>query len=435
MLEYKKDSSGAVKALKVKLGEEWEDNIKTVKSSLDQINFEGLYSKEVCYDYELGMYLPKMRTKKKNWSVLEPLKESEIVTNGQKVVKLYNDVSSILQTLPINEKIYPGTVSNGVHATELIERYFTATMVQSIDYWNTKKVMVVYEAPANNLDCCHALMNKCENVEKNEKEEIDEFLKIVNNYIEEKKDDQPISLTDNLTNRWWRLDEQLLRQKNNDEQLLQHNNNVLQCNPTTSCIFNTIGKPCYKCFNSKSYTGFLLALISHFGLANLYTTNYCRIELFEIDEKNGNKESFLNWDETLNLKNGKKVFMKEENLFLDEYEQFMPDIVLASSNPYNRLQYLINGKKKRNDHDSYDRMQRIISNTIKPRIIKMIHPASRYPYDFRLCYNMCMITRELEKIKAITKERADEIFNHFREMNITDYATNNGENNNENDME
>lgn len=420
MLKYEEDHSrSAVEELKKQLEKkgQWQA-ITDVKGELDKINFEGLYNKQVCYNDNLKMYLPMMKTPNKNWSVLEPM---DNVDGNNEVAKLYNSISK-----PSNEypHIHLGTVSNGVHATELIERYFTPTMVQNIDYWNTKKVMVVYEAPANNLDCSHALMNKCDNVEKNEKEK-DEFLKIVNSYIKEKKGKHPISLTDNLTSRWWRLDEPLLRQKSEKEVSCEKDQ-------SRSC------HECFKCFSNKSYTGFLLALISHFGLANMYTTNYCRIELFEEKENKKNKEGFVSWDKTLN--DCKGVFIAEEKLFLEEYKHFEPDIVLATSNPYYRLLYLDGkGKKiKPDDEDSYKIMQEIKKDRKEkeePHIIKIPHPASRYPYDFRLCYNMCMITRELEKIKAITKERADEIFNHFREMNITDYATNNGENNNENDME
>lgn len=364
MSEYLDDRSDAVRILKNKLGEEWETIVKT-KEKLDQINFVGLYRQDECYDADLKMYLPRRRTRNKNWSILEPL---DAIDSKTDVAQMYDKAS---KHLPLNKNIQLGTVSNGVHATELIERYFTPDMVRSIDYWCTKKVMVVYEAPANNLDCCHALMNECDNAKKNA------VPQLIKKYIEENHD-KARPLKDNLTNRWWRLDEPLLRQCINDD---------------AKCEINKQCHACYECFMNKSYTGFLLALISCFGLANLYTTNYCRIELYDYSEE---KESYLGWGETLEHCND--VFNAEEELFIKEYTEYSPDVILATANPYN---WMTQGNNTKVDSS---------------KIIKIIHPASRYPRSLRFCYNMCTITSELEEYKVIGHERANVVFQQFRNI-------------------
>lgn len=351
---------------------DWQ-KIVDCKKRLDAINFEGLYSRTY-FDNDLGIFLPNVRGR--NCARLVPLDGNQISSNNP-VAKAFSGATECLQQSK-DPELRLGTVSNGVHATELIGWFFTPEMLQEI-HWNTKRVMVVFEAPSKNLDCSHGLspIHECTNKEYKDT--------CIRNYVKENKE-RHFSLEENLTEYWWRLDSKRLRNA-----VDAVDKKEVKCNKQEGC------RNCFDCFRKQSYTGFLLALIAHFGLANLYTTNYCRFELFEAGEMSGDREKFLGWKKTVDAVNG-KLFAIEEQLFKREYKDFQPEIILATANPYYRLTGENSPIKE------------------KDRVIKIIHPASRYPGNFRLCYNMCALTKELQQKNIIDGDCADTMFKAYRDM-------------------
>ena len=326
--------------LKKIIGEDTYKKIRNDKLKLDKINYKGLYSGYK----ENELFLPEENNN------LEP---EDTADKDSPVSKAYHAIQETLDDYnkSLDEKIKIGVISNGVHAFDFLNKIEDSDIdsAQKIN-WQSAKIMVVYEAPSNNLNCSFGFKkynseNWC-NI--NNKEKIKEYI--------EKKYIEKLDIKDCLTAHWWRVDDSDL------DLSFSNNNDIL------------------KYFYQKEYSNFLFSLIKKFGLANVYATNLCRFELFSSSEGN---EQFLNWAKTSAINNRDILDICFNEIFKKELEEFEPDLILATANPYKYL----TGKS---------------DFKYKEKCVKIIHPANPYVTNIsRLYTNYCIIASALIKNKIV----------------------------------
>lgn len=336
---------------------------RKTKKKMDEINYGGLYKE---YSEEELFFRDTVNTEDgKDFVELEP-KEEKDIDKKSIVNTCYQELDATVHKVntkaqekdPNAPKVNIGVISNGVHGLDLINRYFSPEDIKDIK-WSDKRVMLVYEAPSNNLNWSYAYKKRnCSDVSK-----------LLNNF-----DD--IKFREKLTRNWWRLD-----------------SNPFDLKSNKSAIFESL--------KGKEYCSLPWFLIKYFGISNLYITNLCRYELFKIGTSNkaGKEEQYLKWQEICKKQEGAEnksyIDIVYDGLFQAEYAAFPPDVILATANPYIYLSGIAEYKDK---------------------IIKIIHPANQtISAEHRLVCNTCYIAKELCS-KGIIGNEWDEVIKEYLEV-------------------
>lgn len=343
------------------------------KADLDEINYKGIYDDtgfQRVKGSEKKLYLPKFN---ENIGYV-PLEPREAISDDSQIVKAFKKLQENLQKNGEEQEI--GVISNGVHSIDLLMRYFSREEIEEIDTTGQqhKRVMIIYEAPAKNLYATAAYRNysKAKNQEEpnNREPSVKDYLK---NKIRRGE------IRDCLTGVWWRMDL--------DEKAVKE---AKEKNTGFTAM--------------KKYAEFLIDFIRVFGILDLYTTNLFRYEIFESDD-----EKFLGWDEVskLTAENKSLVDSAFDKIVIEEIKAYEPNVILATSKPYNYLWYKKFGSTKQNM-----KVEPVLELENIP-LFKIPHPASMLATEFRECANICSVAKELYKSDVITLEKASNIIKEY----------------------
>lgn len=363
-------------ALSEKLSSEELEDLIDRKARLDQINYHGIYD-DAGFQRVSGLgkdlYLPKLN-KTVDYVSLKPCET--IIDVESPIAKAFYELQNTLQVLQSDKKeLQIGAISNGVHSIDLLMRYFNKEEICKIynKEQSHKRVMIIYEAPASNLYATAAYRSRSK--AKNPEEPNDREPS-VKDYLQKGKFNGEI--LDCLTGVWWRLDS-----LDSDVEKAINTNEAFS--------------------GAKKYTEFLVGFIRAFGILDLYTTNLFRYEIFKSDD-----EKSLGWDEVskLTAEDGSMfeiIDIAFEKIVRKEIEAYKPNIILATSKPYNYLWY----KKPENAERNKQVMP--VQELKNIPIYKIPHPACQLDKDYRECVNICRITKVLCEANVITSVTASEI--------------------------
>lgn len=295
---------------------------------------------------------------------LKPYTPNEIIRDEFKYV--LNTVNELNEKNGFNWHL--GTVSSGAHTGNFISSYGLKSYglnicEKDLDGWNPGHVMFVYECPGNNLDACMAAKN-------HDREKLINYLLNLEN-----NNDIDSLFNDLCCKTLWHAD----------------------CGKT-QYFGAEIGNGNFLEFGeSKKYSEFLLQLIMGFKLANFYTTNLFRYEVYTTDD-NGKEESLnLNkilWPKGKDTTYFEKLSILNPNMtvFKKELEIVKPDIIFATSNVHwNIYQFF-----------------KCNPDLVMPKIVKVPHPASYLSSKDRYLENTFRIIKGLGEAKVITEEFAYE---------------------------
>ena len=340
---------------------EHDDRFRAVfksKQAMDKINYQGLYE-----DYAAEKLMLPNAPDEDGVVWLKPC-ESPSGFVAQKT----NTIKQLLDDKK-DEKIHIGVISNGVHGIDFAERYLS-DIIGSIEWKTDKKIMLVYEAPYNNLNCSYGFrMYQKENNEAT----ISDYLNTSYSASTEKC----------LSSVWWRLDDAEIGEK------------VDVDNPI-------------RLLAAGRYTSLPLFLIRHCGLINLYMTNLCRYELFE---KNKGNEKVLTWRDA--CQRAEYAIIESAKLFKKEVESFKPDVIFSTANPYNYIWTLQQNKNKKKDYLAYYTIDILGDNNTIP-VYKVLHPANPHISSaHRLTVDLCQTIKALVDLNIIESAKAIELFEHY----------------------
>lgn len=296
--------------------------VEEVKSALDKIN----YGKDLKKDADWNIEAKRPVLKK-------PI-SSDIVKDEYEIIR---DIIS-------NKNGYHiGAISSGTHSIDYANIYGFDI---NDNEWNEKPVMFVFENPSNNVNACFAgdpeEAIKCQNSNDDE-----DWKQLLSKYI-------------------WHADYGYEDYKNHSG---EYGNEQFR-------FFESMGK----------YSELLLSIILEFKLANFYTTNIFRYEIFTQTDKKD--EAYCNIDYV------KKEILKEEfdicgsdTSFMKELNAFKPEIIFATSKPYG---YLKDYCKKKNK-----------------TIVKVPHPSGQFAKENRFICNAMAIINGLHKAGIIGDDIRD----------------------------
>lgn len=293
------------------------DKVKQKKRDLDIIN----YGKEL--------------KKGADWNINNdnrPELEKPIYSN---IIK--NEYEKIIDIISNKKGYHIGAISSGTHSIDYANIYGFDI---NDDEWNRTPVMFVFENPSNNVDACFAgnpeEAIKCQNSNDDE-----DWKQLLSKYI-------------------WHADYGYEDYKKHSG---EYGNGKFR-------FFESMGK----------YSELLLSIILEFKLANFYTTNIFRYEIFTQTDKKD--EAYCNIDSV------KKDILKEEfdicgddSSFMKELDVFDPSIIFATSKPYGYLKDYCKEENK--------------------TIVKVPHPSGQFAKENRFICNAMAIINGLHKAGVI----------------------------------
>ena len=248
------------------------------------------------------------------------------------------------------EKCYMGAISVGAHSIDY-SKVFGFTIPKA---WNKTPVMFVFENPSNNLDACF-VKDMDDAKAANNSEELEKWNKLLCKVI-------------------WHADYGIQGYKEHKSEY-------------GGGEFRHFDEP-------KMYSQLLLSIILEFKLANFYTTNMFRYEIFnDVD----GEEKFLNLDKISGLtgKDEKTLFSldNDNNSFVKELDKFEPKLIFTTSKPFYYLSKYMENKDKYKDIE----------------LVKLPHPAHpSLNNTHRFCMNAMSIINGLQKAGVITENKRND---------------------------
>ena len=356
------------------------DVLEKTKKETDQINFTGIYK---CTENQ-ELFLPSAHIQS---DVIDCLIPDDVINQDGPVYNAFKNIQKILadyNQTPKEKKHYIGTISNGSHSLDFMKYYFPLEEIQKTEWISCdKKVMFLFEAPANNLDASCGYQGSPRGSSTFNYNNYLRMIKQFGKNDQAKFMDTNVSLADftkRLSSvRWW------IDGKN------------METSSTANIEWwNDTGLE--KCMSmSKMYGHFIAAAMRIFGLSNIYATNLMRFELFEEGIK---KEQSLNWAKASDIP-GNPIRESYQNIFLKELNAFQPDVILATANPYYYMIY--------NNKDYAE------------KTFKILHPANyNISKNNRHCINICYIAKALHTTHVLSVEQAEKIIKDY--YLLSDYA-------------
>lgn len=268
----------------------------------------------------------------------ENVKEDGKLNSYKFSEQVEKDIDKIKKCIKNNNQLHIGVISAGTHTLD----YQKVFDFKPDENWSKEPVMFVYECPANNM--------KSSFYGKNDIKEISE---------------KDVS-EDLLCNCLWHL---------NPEVNIQED---------------------FKFFGNKKYSEFILSVIKTFKLANFYTTNFFRYEIYEVNNKNN--ETALNFGKIQDIMENDNMLTES---FKAEINAFRPKVIFATSNPYNWL---------KNNWDKSEYAGDM------PLIIKVPHPANRDSNTDRFLKNAFAIKAGLDMAGIKNSIQSEKIFDVYKEL-------------------
>ena len=250
--------------------------IEDIKKKLDYINYGVKANQDIYKRYD---FVNNIFTKQYPMSSL--------------VKEEFESIKNIVEKNSKNT--YMGTISNGAHSIDY-SKIFGFNITKS---WRIAPVMFVFENPSNNIDA--SFIKDAKSAKKLKDKDIDEQLK-------------------NLQcDRVWHADYGIDAYKNKEKDDIYGNGRFTHFE------------------HYKMYSQLLLSIILEFKLANFYTCNMFRYEIFEYKKK----EKYLNLFEVNDLLGNERDvafnFDSEKCSFARELKILKPRIIFATYKPHNFL--------------------------------------------------------------------------------------------------
>lgn len=263
------------------------------KADLDEINYKGLYeSKDFVSFNKRSLYLPAY-DKDAGYVSLKPEITDPDCMVAQAFDAIKKEINEVNKSNKDTSPCQIGVISNGVHSIDLLMRYFSKDEISKIRKKDQshKRVMLIYEAPASNLNATAAYrkITKAKNPafsQSDREPSIEQYLGSGINGIKFSEE-----LANCLTGTWWRVDE-------------------AEVKDDKKSIVNAL-------HGMKKYSEFLQAFIRTFGLIDIYATNLFRFEIFR-EPKSGSSEKALNWNGISKLAGNKLYDIAFENILQKE---------------------------------------------------------------------------------------------------------------------
>lgn len=287
--------------------------------------------------------------------------------------------SVVKETYDSIEKILPnkhhvGVISTGTHTRDYVNYY---NISSDFENWADEAVMYVYECPADNSALSFA--NKSSSSEKNcYNRNKNHYARVAcESFINSKAE-----FKDHLCRCLWHVD--------NEE------------DPDSLKVTEIGGFNKFNYFDkNKVYGRFMISIIEEFKLANFYTTNMFRYEIFKSDN---NQEKALNLREIIQClenRENEDITPDKEYLgvFIEELKALKPKVIFATSNPYGILQKWMEREL------ADDVLREILQNAV---LIKVPHTANRDNNSERYLKNAVNIILGLNKGEVIESDFAKE---------------------------